>query len=313
MVTILVNDPIHEAGIQRLADAGHDVVQGPLEGKRREQVLGEARAAVVRSGTTVDEAFLDEAPNLEAIGRAGVGVDNIDLDACEDRGVVVFNTPDASTNAVAELTLAHLLSVARHFPRAQRAMPDGEWPKDECRGIELADRTLGLVGIGRIGARVAELAQAFGMDVHAYDPYVDQERAGELGLEALHEDLTAMAPHLDAASVHTPLTPETEHLVDEAFFDAATEPLIVLNCARGGVVDEAALLAALREGPVVGAGLDVYEEEPPGQHPLLAHPRVSTSPHIGAQTDEAQRACGTLAADGVIAVLDGGEPDTRIV
>jgi D-3-phosphoglycerate dehydrogenase len=313
MATILVNDPIHEAGVQRLEEAGHDVVQGPLEGKRREQVLGEARGAIVRSGTTVDEAFLDAASQLEVIGRAGVGVDNIDLDACEDRGVAVFNTPEASTNAVAELTVGHMLSVARHFPRAHRSMPDGGWPKSECRGVELSGRTLGLVGIGRIGARVAELAQAFGMDVHAYDPYVDEERAEELGIVQLHAEAIDMVPHLDVVSVHTPLTPETEGLLDDAFFDRAEAPLVVINCARGGVVDGDALLAALEDGSVVGAGLDVYEEEPPGQSPLLDHPRVSTTPHIGAQTDEAQRACGTLAADGVLAVLDGGEPNTRLV
>ncbi|PSG96213.1 hypothetical protein BRD56_11840 [Thermoplasmatales archaeon SW_10_69_26] len=312
MSTILVNDPIHEAGIQRLEEAGHDVVQGPLEGKRREQVLGEARAAIVRSGTTVDEALLDEAPELEVVARAGVGVDNIDLDACEARDVTVFNTPDASTNAVAELTLAHMLSVARHFPRAQRAMPQGEWPKSDCRGVELSGRTLGLVGIGRIGARVAELAQAFGMDVHAHDPYVDEARADELGIQ-LHEDPGAMAAHLDVVSVHTPLTPETEGLVGGAFFDAAEAPLVVVNCARGGVVDEDALRGALEQGTVAGAGLDVYETEPPEDRELLQHPRVSTTPHIGAQTDEAQRACARLAADGILAIFDGSEPDTRIV
>jgi len=312
MSTILVNDPIHEAGIQRLEEAGHDVVQGPLEGKRREQVLGEARAAIVRSGTTVDEAFLDEAPELEVVARAGVGVDNIDLDACEARDVAVFNTPDASTNAVAELTLAHMLSVARHFPRAQRAMPQGEWPKSDCRGVELSGRTLGLVGIGRIGARVAELAQAFGMDVHAHDPYVDEARADELGIQ-LHDDPEAMAAHLDVVSVHTPLTPQTEGLVGEAVFDAAEAPLVVVNCARGGVVDEDALRGALQQGIVAGAGLDVYETEPPEDRELLQHPRVSTTPHIGAQTDEAQRACATLAADGILAIFDGSEPDTRIV
>jgi D-3-phosphoglycerate dehydrogenase len=312
MATILVNDPIHEAGTQRLEAAGHDVVQGPLDGKRREKVLGEARAAVVRSGTTVDGDFLNEAPNLEAIGRAGVGVDNIDLDACKAHGVVVFNTPDASTNAVAELTLAHVLSVARHLPRSHREMPEGNWPKSECRGFELFGRTLGLVGIGRIGARVAELAQAFGMTVEAYDPYVDEERADELGLARLHDDVHAMAGNLDVVSIHTPLTPETEGLVDDAFFAEAREPLVVVNCARGGVLDEDALLEALDDGPVVGAGLDVYEEEPPGATPLLDHPRVSSSPHVGAQTDEAQRACGVLAADGVLTVLEGGEPDTRL-
>lgn len=313
MATILVNDPIHDAGIQRLEDAGHDVVEGPLEGKRREEVLQETVAAIVRSGTTVDEALLNAAPNLDVVARAGVGVDNIDLDACKARGVVVFNTPDASTNAVAELTIGHMLSVARHLPRAITTMRQGEWTKSDCRGTELSGKTLGLVGIGRIGARVADLAQAFGMEVHAYDPYVDEARAAELGIEVLHEDVLEMASRIDVASIHTPLTPETEGLVDEAFFGASEEPMIVVNCARGGILDEDALLMALENGAVLGAGLDVYEQEPPGDDPLFEHPRVSTTPHVGAQTDEAQRACATLAADGVLEVLEGGEPDTRLV
>lgn len=312
MATILVNNPIHEAGLAKLREAGHEVLEGPLTGKELDQALAEARGMIVRSGTTVTEEMLSKAPDLEVIGRAGVGVDNIDLDACQDAGVAVFNTPTASSNAVAELTLGHMISVARWLPRAITTMREGEWAKKDCRGVELADRTLGLVGIGRIGARVAELAQAFGMSVEAYDPYVTEERARELGVDPLHEDLLEMAPRADVVSIHTPLTPETEALVGSEFFSRAEE-MIVVNCARGGVLDEEALLAALDDGTVLGAGLDVYEEEPPGVDALVEHPRVSTTPHIGAQTDEAQRKAGTFAADGVMAVLEGGEPDTRIV
>jgi D-3-phosphoglycerate dehydrogenase len=312
MAKILVSDPIHEAGIKRLEDIGHEVV-GPLDGKELEQVLPEIDGAIVRSGTTVDETFLNRAEQLQVIGRAGVGVDNIDLEACKAHGVVVFNTPQASTQSVAELTIAHLLSVSRTLPRANLEMREGKWPKSECRGDVLDEKTLGLVGIGRIGARVAQIAQAFGMTVHAYDPYVDEERADELGVEQLHENVIDMAGQIDAASIHTPLTSETEGLVDQAFFGAAPDDLIVVNCARGGVLDEDDLLDALESGHLAGAGLDVYEEEPPGQHPLFDHPRVSITPHIGAQTEQAQRECGTLAASGVMTVLDdGAEPDTRV-
>ncbi len=313
MATILVNDPIHEAGTDRLEAVGHDVVQGPLEGKRREQVLAEARGMIVRSGTTVDEELLNAASQLEVIARAGVGVDNIDLDACKARGIAVLNTPTASTNAVAELTIAHMLSAARNLPRAIRSMQEGDWPKSDCRGVELGERTLGLVGIGRIGARVAELAQGLGMSVHAHDPYVEEHRAEEIGVEVLHEELLDMAPHVEVISIHTPLTPETRGLVDGAFFGAAEQPLIVVNCARGGVVDEDALLTALDNDAVLAAGLDVYETEPLGQHPLAEHPRVSTSPHVGAQTDEAQQACATLAAGGVIDLLEGEDVENRLV
>jgi D-3-phosphoglycerate dehydrogenase len=311
MTTILVNNPIHEAGLAALRQAEFDVVEGPLEGDELEEVLATARGLVVRSGTTVTPELLDAAPYLEVIGRAGVGVDNIHLDACEEREVVVFNTPSASTNAVAELALGHMLSVARHLPRALPATRDGRWVKSGCRGRELADRTLGVVGLGRIGARVAELAQGLGMEVEGFDPHVSDDRARELGLDALHDDVTALAA-ADVVTVHTPLTDATRGLLDAAFFEHA-EDLVVVNTARGGIVDEDALLDALEGGRVLGAGLDVFEEEPPGKHPLLDHPRVSATPHIGAQTEEAQRKAATLAAEGILGTLEGDPPPSRIV
>ncbi len=312
MTGILVNDPIHPAGINRLEDAGLDVIQGPLEEDALDEALSTIQGMIVRSGTTVAEAMLDDAPHLTVIARAGVGVDNIDLDACKDRDVVVFNTPQASTNAVAELTLAHMLSVARWLPRALPTTRQGKWAKKDCRGIELAERTLGVVGLGRIGAHVVSLAQSLGMDVHAHDPYVDEVQARQRGVEHLHEDPEDLAPIADVLTVHTPITPDTRGLIGEAFFDAASD-LVVVNTARGGIIDEAALLDALEDGTVLGAGLDVFEDEPPGDHPLFKHPRVSATPHIGAQTEEAQRKAGTLAADGILSTLDEDPPETRIV
>lgn len=313
MATILVNDPIHRDGITALQDAGHTVLEGPLEGAELDEALGRIEALVVRSATKATAELLEKAPRLKVIGRAGVGVDNIDLGVCRERGITVVNSPSASSNAVAELTFAHLLSVARNLPLAIETLKDGAWEKKRCAGFELKGRTLGLVGIGRIGARVAELAQAFGMTVEAFDPYVTDDRATALGVSKLHGDVLALAPRCDLVSVHTPLTPETKGLVGKAFFEAAKDGVAVVNCARGGVVDEAALLEALGSGKVSGAGLDVFETEPPGATALVKHPRVSVTPHIGAATGEAQSAAGTLVARDVVTVLEGGKPDGLVV
>ncbi len=312
MATIIVNDPIHRDGVTTLEKAGHTVVETP-EADEFDQAIGSAEGLVVRSATKVTPDLLERAGNLKVIGRAGIGVDNIDLEACEDRGIVVANTPSASTNAVAELTIAHLLAVVRNLPLAVTSMHEGRWEKKACRGNEIKGRTLGLVGIGRIGARVAELAQAFGMTVEAHDPYVTEEHAEEIGVARLHDDVLDLAERVDAVSIHTPLTPETKGLVGKRFLEHAREGLVVINCSRGGVVDEAALLQAIEAGEVYGAGLDVFEEEPPGRTPLTSHHRVSTTPHIGAQTEEAQRAAGVQCAEAILAVLDGGEPENRVV
>lgn len=312
MAVILVNDPIHPSGVEALRDAGHEVLEGPLEGTDLEAALARIEGLVVRSATKADAKFLERAPQLKVIGRAGVGVDNIDLEACKKRGITVVNSPTASSNAVAELTFAHLLSVARNLPLALSTMKEGDWAKKQCTGFELEGKVLGLVGVGRIGARVAELAQAFGMTVHAFDPYVSEERATAMGV-TLHGDVFELAAASNVVSVHTPLTPETKGLVGAGFFDAAPEGLVVVNCARGGVVDEGALLGALESGKVAGAGLDVFETEPPGATALVKHPRVSVTPHIGAATDEAQTKAGTMVAADVGRVLAGEEPESRVV
>lgn len=313
MATILVNDPIHAEGLARLRTAGHEIIEGPLEDDERAKTLKEIEGLVVRSGTKVTAEFLSGCPELKVIGRAGVGVDNIDLEVCEERGIVVCNSPGASSNAVAELTFAHMLAVVRNLPRANESLRDGQWLKKELSGFELKGRTLGLVGIGRIGARVAELAGAFGMTVEAYDPYVDEAQATELGVSTLHDDLFELAARCDIVSIHTPLNEETEGMVGASFFEEAPEGLVVINCARGGVLDEDALLMAMEEGKVLGAGLDVYTEEPPGKHNLFGEPHLSLTPHIGAATEEAQIKAGTTIADSITAVLEGGEPESRVV
>ncbi|MDX1612622.1 MAG: hydroxyacid dehydrogenase, partial [Candidatus Thermoplasmatota archaeon] len=302
---------IHPAGVETLEQAGHEVLDQPDEATF-DEALPRAAGLIVRSATQVTPDLIERAGELKVVGRAGVGVDNIDLDACKARGIVVANTPGASTNAVAELTFAHMLAAARNLPLAITSMRQGEWTKKECKGHELKGRTLGLVGIGRIGARVAELAQAFGMQVEAFDPYVTQERAEQLGVAALHEDVLDLAASVDVVSVHTPLTPETKGLVGQAFFEAAGEGLIVVNCARGGVVDEAALVDALDAGQVLAAGLDVYAQEPPGRTEVTTHQRVSTTPHVGAATHEAQREAGVLVAQAVLDGLAGKDPESRV-
>ena len=267
---------------------------------------------IVRSRTRVTAALLDAAPHLRVVGRAGVGVDNIDLDAARARGVVVVNAPAATTDAVAEHTLALLFAVARRIAEADAGLKAGRWEKKRLMGVELAGRTLGLVGVGRIGAAVARRAVALGMRVLGYDPYLPPAALRERGATPV-EDLEALLAQADVVSVHVPLTPETRGLLGPAAFARMKQGVIVLGTARGGVIDEDALLAALERGRVRGAGLDVFAQEPPGPTPLVTHPRVVATPHIAAQTEEAQRRVAEDIAREVLAALRGQPLRWRVV
>lgn len=307
---LLVADAISEAGVAALAaGADTDVRTDILPGQLLADIVG-YDALVVRSRTKVTPAVVAAGDRLKVVGRAGVGVDNIDLDACREHGVTVVNSPLAASIAVAELTLSLMLALARSVPRADMAMKQGNWIKKQLKGVELYGKTLGLVAVGRIGAAVAERAVAFGMRVLAFDPYLTPEQVRERHAEpaALDEVLQQS----DYISIHSPLTAETRHMINASAFAQMKEGARLICAARGGVIDEDALLAALESGKVAGAALDVYETEPPGSAALVQHPNVVATPHVGAQTREAQDRAGEDIADEVLAALRGDELRWRV-
>lgn len=312
MARVLVTDPLDPTAVQALRKAGHEVDERKLTPEELLKAMPAYDALLVRSETKVTKAVLGVADNLKVVGRAGVGVDNIDVPAAKERGVAVVNAPLAATNAVAELTLAHMLSMARQLPRADATTRAGGWEKKTLMGVELSGRTLGLLGVGRIGGRVAELARAFGMKVVVYDPYVSAERARELGATQARtpDDLVAQA---DFVSVHVPLTPETKHLVNAALLSKFKKGAYLLNCSRGGIVDEKALFDAVNGKHLAGAALDTFETEPLKETPLATLPQVHFTPHLGASTHEAQAKAGLMVAEQVRKVLAGETAEFRVV
>jgi len=260
-------------------------------------------ALIVRGRTKVTAALLDSAPNLKVVGRAGVGVDNIDLAAAKARGVTVVNAPISTTLAVAELTFGLLLALARELPRADAAMKQGRWIKKELEGVELNGKTLGLVGFGRIGMEVGRRAAAFGMNVAAYDPFLEEAEITRRGAEPLALD--ELYRTSDFISLHLPLSVDTRDLVGAQAFAQMKDGARIVCAARGGIIDEAALLAALESGKIAGAALDVFSAEPPGATDLVKHPRLIAAPHIGAQTVEAQSRAAEDIAEEVLRALRG--------
>ncbi|HEU5112815.1 MAG TPA: hydroxyacid dehydrogenase [Acidimicrobiia bacterium] len=249
--------------------------------------LKTAAGLIVRSATRVDSSLLDEAPGLKVVGRAGVGVDNIDLAAASERGVAVMNAPSGNTISAAELTMALMLAVARRVTLADRSIRQGRWERSSLQGVELRGKTLGVIGAGRIGWEVAQRCRAFGMDVIVYDPYLAAERVDELHPKLV--PLDRLIESADVITLHVPLNAETRGLIGEDTLTRMKKGAFVLNVSRGGVVDEAALARALNEGRIAGAGLDVYEHEPLSpDSPLLDAPNLVLTPHLGASTKEAQ-------------------------
>jgi D-3-phosphoglycerate dehydrogenase len=297
----------------RLADTGMTILQQEAEAVLDDSgALGTVDAWIVRSRTRVDGASLTAAvPRLRVVGRAGVGVDNIDLEAARREKVVVVSAPEASTIAVAEHTLALMLALARQIPAGDAALRRGEWPKGRLEGTELHGKTLGLVGIGRIGRAVAERAAAMGMAVIAYDPYLAEEAIRTSG--ARPAELNELLDASDYVSLHLPLTDETRLMFGPEAI-ARMKPGARLICAaRGGLIDEPALLTALEEQRLAGAALDVFQNEPPGENPLLRHPHVVATPHLGAQTAEAQARVSVDIASEVLAALRGDPLRWRVV
>ncbi|MEL0265915.1 MAG: hydroxyacid dehydrogenase [Candidatus Poseidoniales archaeon] len=315
MARIAVTDGMDEKAVQRLEKAGHEVV---LEHIAAADLLGGALetfdAIIIRSATKLPAEVLEASGDrLKVIGRAGVGVDNIDLAAAGARGIRVVNAPRASTQSVVELTLGHLLASIRHLPRADRSLREGKWEKKAMKGSELAGKALGLIGFGRIAQSVGRVAQAIGMEVHAYDPYLPPKIAKAQGTR-LHKTVDALFSNCTHVSIHCNLTDETHHLVNAERLasmphigkDGARCGNHIINCARGGIVDEQAVFEALESGVLTSAALDVFEQEPvdPG-HPLLQMEHFHGTPHIGASTVEAQGRVGMDIATNVMDVLKG--------
>jgi D-3-phosphoglycerate dehydrogenase len=308
-MNVLVCDPISPKGIALLQQRSEFKVT-VLKQKTPEAELlplvKDVHAMVVRSETKVTKKVIDAAPNLRVVGRAGVGVDNVDVDAATARGIVVMNTPGGNTISTAELTFSMLMAVARKIPQAHGSMKEGKWDRKNFQGAELYNKTLGILGMGRIGGEVAKRAAVFGMKVLAYDPYLSRARA-----EALHVDLKENVDDVyhasDFITVHMPMTDETKGMVNAAAFAKMKKGVRVLNCARGGIINEADLFAAIQSGQVGGAALDVYEvEPPPADFPLRALPQVIMTPHLGASTEEAQENVGIEVAEAITDYLING-------
>ena len=298
---VLACDGIHEDGLALFRAAGWDVdvsdpIKDPAELAAR---LGEVDALLVRSATPVTAVALAGATKLKVIGRAGAGVDTIDVDAATARGIAVMNAPDGNTLAAAEHALSLLFALARHVPRADAGMKAGEWPKAGLTGFELEGKKLGVVGLGRIGATVARKALGIGMDVAAFDPFLPAAAAGKGSVPLM--TLDALLAWADVVTLHVPRTKETTNLLDAARLRAMKPGAFLVNAARGGLVDEAALLQALDDGHLGGAALDTFATEPlPKDSPLRGHPKLILTPHLGASTGEAQQAVSTILARQVI-------------
>jgi D-3-phosphoglycerate dehydrogenase len=300
-MNILVCDPVSPKGIallQRRPEFKVTVLEKRLTEAELLPLVGETAALVVRSETKITRRLMEAAPQLRAVGRAGVGVDNVDVEAATQRGVVVMNTPGGNTISTAELTFSMLMALARKIPQAHASMKAGEWNRKAFSGVELYNKVLGILGLGRIGSEVARRAIAFGMRVLAYDPYLSLSRAKALQVEMVEwDELLAQA---DFLTVHMPMSEETRDMVNAAAFAKMKPGVRVLNCARGGIVNETDLIAAIQSGRVAGAALDVYGTEPlPKDSPLRSLPQVVMTPHLGASTEEAQENVGIEVAEAI--------------
>jgi D-3-phosphoglycerate dehydrogenase len=311
MAKVLVAEKIGDSGIQLLrehfeVDTAFDKDDFDLAGR-----IADYDAILIRSATQIDADLIERAAKLRVIGRAGVGVDNVDVPAATKRGVIVVNAPQSNVVTAAEHTIGMLLALARNIPQAHAALVGGEWARSKFSGVELMDKTLGILGFGRIGQLVAQRALAFGMRVVAYDPYVSAQRYDELGVEKAEtsDDVYAQA---DFLTLHLPKTPETEGWLDATALAKCKDGVRVINVARGPLVVDADLQAAIESGKVGGAALDVFRAEPITDHPLFGHPNVVVTPHLGASTAEATDRAGYQAAEQIVAALNGGAVTTAV-
>src|SRR5882762_8004833 len=287
MAKVLIADALSARAAAIFAERGIEAqVMTGLAPDELKRIIGQFDGLAVRSATKVTKALLEQATSLKVIGRAGIGVDNIDVAAATQRGIVVMNTPYGNSITTAEHAIALMFALARQLPAADRSTQSGKWEKARFMGVELAGKTLGIIGCGNIGSIVANRAIGLHMKVVAYDPFLSPERAVALGVEKL--ELDALFARADFITLHTPLTEKTKNIIGAQALARTRKGVRIVNCARGGLVDEAALRAALDSGHVAGAAFDVFVEEPATANPLFGHPNVVATPHLGAATTEAQ-------------------------
>ena len=320
MANIAVTDGMDPVAVNNLINVGHNVVEQHFtQEELASGALADFDAVVIRSATKLNSEVIEKSSNLKFIGRAGVGVDNIDLHAATKSGIVVCNTPQASTNSVVELTIGHLLASCRHIPRGDRGLREGLWEKKLLKGTELRGKRLGLIGFGRISQGVAAVALAMGMECHAYDPYLPTKIAKEFEC-TMHDDVDSLFQLCTHISIHCNLTDETHHLVNHQRIvmmptsapNGVSCGNHIVNCARGGIVDEDAVLNALNSGDLTSAALDVFEVEPALDNPLVQHPNFHGTPHIGAATLEAQARIGEEMVTLLIDFFQGNRPHSAL-
>jgi len=308
---ILVSDQISEKGLEILRQ---EMEVDYLPGLSKEEIIAripQYDAMMVRSGTKVTKEIIEAGVNLKIIGRAGVGVDNIDVETATRKGIVVVNSPGGNTRAAAEHTIALLLALARNIPQAHMSLKQGEWKRSKFMGMEVFGKTLGIIGLGRIGKEVARRAQGLGMEVIAYDPYISDEVAERMNIRLV--DLPTLLKTADVVTVHTPLTKETKHLIGEEELRMMKKGAKLINTARGGIIDEMALVKAIEEGIIGGAAIDVFEQEPPPpDHPLLKLEQVIVTPHLGASTVEAQEYVAVDVAEQIVNFFKGIPPSSPV-
>ncbi|MEW6053494.1 MAG: phosphoglycerate dehydrogenase [Nitrospirota bacterium] len=302
---VLVSDNISPKGIEILKNSGLEVdVKVGMKTEELRACIGEYHGLVIRSATKVNADILDAATNLKVIGRAGSGLDNVDRVAATKKGIVVMNTPGGNTITTAEHTIAHIVSLARQIPQATMSMKNGQWDKKKFMGVELFNKTLGIIGIGNIGGQVAKRMQAFAMNIIAYDPFLSEDKAKSMGVEKV--DVEEVFRRSDFITIHTPLTPETKYLMNKDAFRIMKQGVRIINCARGGIINEKDLYDAIVEGKVAGAALDVFEKEPPDNNPLLTLDNIICTPHLGASTKEAQENVAIAVAEQIVDYLING-------
>ena len=300
---VLVSDSLSEKGIEILEKGAEVDVRTGMSPEELKACIGEYDALVVRSQTQVTEDVIKAAENLKIIGRAGVGVDNIDVEAATQRGIIVINAPEGNMISAAEHTIAMMMAMSRNIPQANQSMKLGKWERKLFMGVEVRGKTLGVVGLGRIGAEVAKRAQGMEMNILAYDPFISEERAADLGVKLTTvEDIVLNADYI---TVHTPLTKDTRNLIDKEEFEKARPGVRIINCARGGIINEKALAEAVASGKVAAAAIDVFTSEPPTGSPLLEQDNIILTPHLGASTKEAQVNVAVDVAEQIINFSQG--------
>ncbi len=304
MKKILITDAVDKKCVGVFEDNGFEVNYNPRMPKEEiKKVIKDYNGLVVRSDTKVTADLIELMDNMEVIGRAGAGVDNIDIEAATRKGIIVMNTPGGNTVSTAEHTMALILSMCRNVPQANQSLREGRWDRKKYKGSELQDKILGIIGLGKVGREVAIRAKAFGMNVIAYDPVLSEDVAIKMGIQLL--DLDTIFSHADILTVHVPLTDETRDLLSEETIKKCKDGVKIINCARGGIVNEQALVTALNSGKISGAAFDVYLSEPPDFNgPLIQHPKVVTTPHLGASTEEAQEKVAIQIAEQIVSLFE---------